>query len=66
MQEGQSTQAKSFITEATATAVISSGSIILMQYAQGGVENISQTAVTAFVTAIVPLALRVIHKKRSK
>ena len=66
MQEGQPKEQKSWITETTATAVISSGSIILMQYAQGGAENISQTAVTAFVTAVVPLALRLIHKKRSK
>lgn len=57
---------KSLITETTAIAVASSGSIIVMQYLQGGLENVSQTALTAFVTAVVPLALRIAHKRRLK
>ena len=66
MTEGQPKQQKSWITEATATTVISTGSIIILQYAQGGIQNISEIAITGFATALVPLALRLIHKKRSK
>lgn len=55
---------KSGITETMLIAVASSGGVVGLQFAQGGIDGISNAAITALVTAAVPLALRVIHKKR--
>ena len=55
---------KSGITETTATVMVSAASIIFLQYMQGGMENISDSAITALVIAIIPFVLRLIHKRR--
>jgi len=60
----QDKKLKSGITETMLIAVASSGGVIGLQFFQGGFDNISNAAVTTFMTAVVPLALRIIHKRR--
>ena len=57
---------KSGITETMLSAVACSAGVMGLQYFQGGLEEVSSAAVTAFITAAVPLALRIVHKKRQK
>ncbi|MEE9459623.1 MAG: hypothetical protein V3V84_07670 [Candidatus Bathyarchaeia archaeon] len=55
---------KSWITETTGAAVLTAISAILYQYAQGGIENVSQAAITVLVVAVVYLVQRQLHKRK--
>jgi hypothetical protein len=58
--------AKQRITEATGLACAVTAATIALQYLQGGINNVSSEAVSIFITAAVPLVLRITGKQRER
>lgn len=57
---------KSYQSEFTGCVVVSTTSVVVLQFAQGGLINVSEGAVSAFAVALVSFVIRQIQKRRDK
>lgn len=57
---------KSYQSEYTGTVIVSAASVTALQFAQGGLSNVSEAAFSAFSVAFIAFVIRQIDKKRKK